>query len=111
MAGNFRRLIMKKRKNSPLPIHPSVVQSNSMAILANWRNPPMLYHIWISKSQGIISSTSYSKQAEVKSSEWKYMGYTTDTVYPKKMNTGRILYLDKKLSTSRKTVSQSVSNR
>jgi hypothetical protein len=47
-------------------------------------------HIWLN-NEGIISSSDSICPVK-KSSRFKYMGYSHDIGWPKKMNTGRILY-------------------
>ncbi len=51
-----------------------------------------IYHIWVGKI-GYVWSTE--KKCPVKDDikmGMKYMGYTSDVGWPKKMNTGRLLY-------------------
>ena len=51
------------------------------------------YHYWVGNITGCIFSTSnVCPVKNQKIDRLKYMGYTSDTGWPKKMNTGRILY-------------------
>lgn len=49
-------------------------------------------HYWIGNKTGLIMSTSSNCPIKKPKEKLKYMGYTTDYSWPKRMNTGRLLY-------------------
>lgn len=61
----------------------------------NSRQPrKSIYYFWIGKKTGYaISSTKESPRR--KGEKLKYMGFSSDVGWPKKMNTGRVMYKPK----------------
>lgn len=74
---------------------------------------PVVYHYWVSLQHGYLFSTSKEcPLTRISKVKIKYMGFTSDLGWPKKMNTGRLLckpspkskkQKKKKLSLARKT--------
>ncbi len=59
------------------------------------------FHYWASKKQGLIfSTTNTCPIVKKKNDRVAYLGFTSDSWWPKKMNTGRVLH--KKGSKKRK---------
>ena len=50
------------------------------------------YHYWIGNKTGLILSSSKECPILKPIERIKYLGYTEDVTWPKKMNTGRIIY-------------------
>lgn len=51
-----------------------------------------VYHFWVGNKTGYIFSTSKVCPIQRPKERLKYLGFTQDFGWPKKMNTGRILY-------------------
>ena len=61
----------------------------------------IVQHIWISQRRGVLIRMSKKKSPSAHGDRLKYMGWTNNAGWPKKLNTGRILhYPKKKLSKS-----------
>lgn len=54
------------------------------------------YYVWVGSKSGLIQHSGYNFKPRSKGGErLKYMGWTYDFGFPKRMNTGRILDRDK----------------
>lgn len=56
----------------------------------------MAYHYWVGNITGYVFSTGNVCPILKPPDRMKYMGTTEDIMWPKRMNTGRILYKSKK---------------
>lgn len=54
------------------------------------RGRPIIYY-WVGKTGYLWSYSKERPTKGVAEHKWAYMGFTTDLIWPKKMNTGRLL--------------------
>lgn len=55
----------------------------------------VIQYIWVGKKHGVIISSSSKCPLNYGRKKISYLGFTEDCGYPKKLNTGRILYKPK----------------
>jgi hypothetical protein len=92
-------------------LNDELAKQKDLEIMATFQNTNVsIYHIWLGKITGYVFSSN--KSEPIKNGEkLKYMGFTSDIGWPKKMNTGRLIHKpngkskkkQKKLSRSQKT--------
>ena len=61
-----------------------------------------IYHYWVSTREGYVMSTLKKLPVSKPMSRYKYIGFSSDMGWPKKMNTGRLFHQASKESEIKK---------